>query len=94
VASPSPGAAGPGALAVAAGPEAGRVYVTTTEDQLVVWDVDGNRAASMIGVGRRPVDVAVGVAGTTPVPSPSPAGSTTPSVAPAISPGPSPSPAR
>ena len=91
-ASPSPGTAGPGTLAVAAGPAAGRVYVTTTEDQLVVWDVDANRATGSVGVGRRPVDLAVGVAGTTPGPAPSPAVPPSPSVAPA--PAGSPSPAR
>lgn len=92
-ASPSPAAAGPGALAVRAGTDSTRVYVTTTEDKLVVWDVDANRAASTVAVGRRPVDLAFGVAPTPGAPAPSPAVQASPAIAPApaVSPAASPS---
>lgn len=58
----SPVATGPGALAVAAGPDPDLLLVTTTEDNLVSWSIANNRVTRTVRVGRDPVDVAIAAA--------------------------------
>ena len=79
---------GAGALAIAAGREADRLYVTTAENQLLFWDVDARRATNTLAVGRRPGGLAVATFEVAATPSPSPAPAT-----PRVQPSPSPSPA-
>lgn len=71
---------GEGALAVAAGREPGRIFVTTADNRLVFWDTDANRAANTLPVGRRPGAVAVGMVPAAPSPSPAPAVRPSPAV--------------
>ena len=73
---------GAGALAVVAGREPGRIFITTADNRLVFWDTGANRAATTLPVGRRPGAVAVGVAPAAPSPSPVPAVRPSPAVEP------------
>jgi YVTN family beta-propeller protein len=73
---------GDGALAVAAGRDMGRIFLTTAGNRLLLWDTGVNRATATLDVGRRPEDIAVAVAGPAASPSPVvPAGSPAPAVA-------------
>ena len=85
---------GAGALAIAAGSEPGRLYVTTVDNRLLFWDIAARRATTTLSVGRRPEGVAVATVGIAPSPSPSPAvPRVQPSPSPAVERSPSP-PAR
>jgi YVTN family beta-propeller protein len=76
---------GAGALAIAASPRAARVYVTTADNRLVIWDIAADRAVATIPVGRRPEGIAVRVT-VAPNPSASPSPASTTGVRPAPSP--------